>query len=392
MRAFNSIRKVNRMNCLVFLPLGRMIRLSAVALLAGILSACALTPGMYIGDPEATAQRIEADGAPPGALKTITRELIEEQKQERKAEVREDVQRLFGTEGPYRIGPGDILNIVVWNHPELEITGASSGNVNDYTSQAEVGNGYNVSKDGYIQYPFLGAVKVAGMTEMQLRDHLTSGLARFINRPQITVRVQAYRNGRVYADGELNRPGLLALNDIPMTLPEAISRAGGFTENADRSSLLLSRNGVSTRISLPELSRMGVNPAQILLKDGDLLRVASREESKVFLMGDVFAPRAQPMYDGHLTLAQALGEAGGVNPETGNPRQIYILRKGEQDQPEIYHLDAKLPTAFVLAAQFELQPQDVVFIDPAAVVRWNRVISMLLPSYGAVYTTREMTR
>lgn len=386
------LQKVNGMNGLILLPMVRFTRLSVCASIAILMSACALTPGTYIGDPDTTARRMEEQGAPPGALKTITPQLIQEEKQKQSVEVREDVQRLFATPQPYTIGPGDILNIMVWNHPELALTGASSGNVNDYASESEVGNGYNVSSDGTIQFPFLGSVKVAGMTEAQVRNTMTQSLSRYLNAPQLTVRIQAYRSGRVYADGAVSKPGLLALNDIPLTLPEAISRAGGFTPEADRSSIILSRNGVATRISLPQLSRLGLDPSRIMLQNGDVLRVSSREESKVYLLGDVFAPRAQPMNDGELSLAQALGEAGGVNPETGNPRQIYVIRKGDANHPEIYHLDAKSPTAFVLASQFVLQPHDMVFVDPAAVVRWNRVISMILPSYGAVYTTREMTR
>jgi polysaccharide export outer membrane protein len=98
------------------------------------------------------------------------------------------------------------------------------------------------------------------------------------------------------------------------------------------------------------------------------------------------------MNNGQLTLAQALGEAGGVKPEAGNPRQIYVIRKGANGNAEIYHLDASVPTAFVLAADFNLKARDMVFIDPAPIVRWNRVISMLLPSYGAVVTTPSMVK
>jgi polysaccharide export outer membrane protein len=69
-----------------------------------------------------------------------------------------------------------------------------------------------------------------------------------------------------------------------------------------------------------------------------------------------------------------------------------VLRKGLEGKAEIYHLDASKPTALVLAADFELRGRDIVFVDPAPIVRWNRVISMLLPSYGAIFTTRDMTR
>src|SRR5690606_41345112 len=100
-------------------------------------------------------------------------------------------------------------------------------------------------------------------------------------------------------------------------------------------------------------------------------RVGSREDSKVYMLGDVFAPTAHVMHDGTVTLAQALGEAGGVNPESGNPRQVYVIRRGDDGQPELYHLDVSRPTAYVLAADFPLKPRDIVFVDPAPIVRWK---------------------
>ncbi|WP_233583056.1 polysaccharide biosynthesis/export family protein [Candidimonas sp. SYP-B2681] len=370
-------------------------RLATAGIMAGIvslLSACSMSPGMYMGKPLDVAEAMEQEGAPPGVLLTISPQLIEQQRSSQDANVNKEIKRLFGVPAEYKVGPGDILNIVVWNHPELALTMAGAAVSANTPNVSDVGNGYNVSPDGLIQFPFVGAIKVAGLNEYEVRSLLTKRMASFVNDPQLTVRIQAYRNGRVYVDGEVRSPGLLTMNDIPMTLPEAINRAGGLTPEADRSSVILTRNGVATHINLPQLTRSGVNPAQILMANGDLLRVINRNDSKVFMLGDVHTPRSQPLMDGHLTLAQALGEAGGVNPETSNPRQVYVIRKGSNGFAEIYHLDASAPTAYVLAADFELKARDMVFVDPAPVVRWNRVITMLLPSYGAVSVTRDMTR
>ena len=357
-----------------------------------VLAACSMAPGMHMGSPENVNQALQEDGAPEGALKSITPELIRSQLATNSELVHQQVAHLFGKAEPYKVGPGDILNIVVWNHPELALTPAGSATTAVVTGVNELGNGYNVGPDGTIQFPFTGSVHVAGLNEFQIRDRLAQRLSGYVNSPQITVRVQAYRAARIYVDGEVNNPGVLPINDIAMTLPEAINRAGGMTQEADRSSVTLTRNGVTTQIDLPLLARNQVDPSNILLKNGDLLRVGSRQDSKVYLLGDVFAPTAHVMHDGTVTLAQALGEAGGVNPESGNPRQIYVIRRGADGQPELYHLDASRPTAFVLAADFPLKPRDIVYVDPAPIVRWNRVISNLLPSYDAVYTTRAMTR
>ncbi len=366
--------------------------LFVMVVLAGFLSACSMAPGMHMGKPADVAKNLDTEGAPEGALMTISPELIQQQRLAQTTDVSQEIRRLFGVAQPYKVGPGDILNIVVWNHPELALAPAGSNITITTSGETEVGNGYNVSSDGMIQFPFVGTINVAGLTENEVRTLLIRRLSPYLNEPQLTVRIQAYRNGRVYVDGEVHNPGLISINDIPMTLPEAINRAGGLTANADRSSVVLTRNGIPTHISLPQLTRSGVSPSQILLANGDLLRVVHRDETKVFMLGDVHTPRAQPLHDGQLTLAQALGEAGGVNPETGNARQIYVIRKGANGNAEIYHLDASQPTAFVLAADFELKGRDMVFVDPAPIVRWNRVISMLLPSYGAVSATRDMTR
>lgn len=370
----------------------RLAAVSTMACTFALLSACSMSPGMYMGKPQDVSKALNEEGAPPGALMTISPQLIEEQRALQGAEVDQDIKRLFGVATEYKVGPGDVLNIVVWNHPELALPMAGSNVATDAANIADVGNGYNVSPDGLIQFPFVGAVKVAGLTEYAVGSLLTRRMAQYISDPQLTVRIQAYRNSRIYIDGEVHKPGLLTINDIPMTLPEAINRAGGLTPDADRSSVILTRNGVATHINMPQLTRKGVNPSKILMANGDLLRIINRNDSKVFLLGDVHTPRAQTLMDGQLTLAQALGEAAGVNPETGNARQVYVIRKGAAGNAEIYHLDASKPTAYVLAADFELKARDMVFVDPAPIVRWNRVISMLLPSYGAISATRDMTR
>lgn len=358
--------------------------------LAALLSACALSPGMYMGPPQDVKKQLAEDPAPPGVLIPITPELVQKLDTAQATEVKEDVRRLFGRDTPYTVGPGDVLNVMVWGHPEMALTAAASSTTNA-PGQTGVGNGYNVSPAGLIQFPFLGTVKVAGLTENQIRELLTRRLAKYIRDPQLTVRIQDYRHRRIYIDGEVRNPGLQVMDDLPMTLPEAINRAGGFTEAADRSSILLTRHGHTTDINLPELTRLGINPNRIMLANGDLLRVVNQQESKIFVLGDVVSPHSQQLRDGQMTLTEALGEAGGANPVSANPRQIYIIRKGSDNKAEIFHLDAKSPTAFVLADSFPMKAHDVVFVDPAPVVRWNRVITMLLPSYGAIVTGTATT-
>lgn len=394
-------------------------RWAVMALVVVGLGGCALSPGLSIGRGlQKTSQSstsslsapqnnvVTGEQAPPaGALLTITPELISEQRVVRKVDLSADVKRLFAEAKPYGIGPGDVINIVVWNHPELVLAPAGSTLTTDSSGLAAVGNGYNVSPDGLIQFPLLGTFKIAGLTENAAREQITRRLSKFLKDPQVTLRVQAYRAGRVYVDGEVRTPGLQAINDIPMTLPEAISRAGGLTAIADRATVVVTRKGATTLINMPQLATLGVNPSKIMLVAGDLVRVGSRDDTKVYVLGEVTKPMTLPLRNGRLTLNEALGEAGGVNSVSGDPRQIYVVRSRNGDlgidpsanagsvatstAPEIYHLDASSPVAYALAEGFELKSRDVVYVDPAPLVLWNRVISLILPSAAVVNSTNS---
>ena len=394
--------------------LARM-RLSAVALAAVWLAGCAFAPGLSVGrGVEKTGSQPQAASAgagqtpPPGALLAITPELIGRQRVLQRAELGNDVKGLFAEASVYGIGPGDVINIVVWNHPELVLAPAGATLTTDASGLASVGNGYNVSPDGLIQFPLLGTFNIAGLTENKAREELVRRLSKFLKDPQVTLRVQAYRAGRVYVDGEVKTPGLQAINDIPMTLPEAISRAGGLTPSADRATVAITRKGVTTVVNMPQLVTLGVSPTRIMLAAGDLVRVGSRDDTRVYVMGEVTKPVALPMRNGRLTLNEALGDAGGVNSATGDPRQIYVVRSRSGDRsgaagpaspldsgatpttPEIYHLDANSPAAYALAEGFELKSRDVVFVDPVPLVLWNRVISLILPSAQVANVTRSV--
>ena len=375
---------------------------SLLPLLACILvSACAYAPGMYVGPTAATqstgnswsitqarSNAATADEPPPGSLIPINAELIRQHRASRAVDIPSAVKQLFDVPMAYRIGPGDVLNIVVWDHPELAIPPAASNVSSDAGSLSTVGNGFNVNAQGLVQFPYAGTLKVAGLTEFETRDLLATRLAKYIKNPQITVRIQAYRSGRIYIDGEVRTPGLQALNDIPMTLPEALGRAGGFTATADRSAIAITRDGSTTLVNLSQLTERGINPTAILLGNGDLVRVLAREDAKVFVLGEVLRPSTQTLRNGRLTLNEALGDSGGVNPVSGEPRQIYVIRSANREQPEVYHLDANSPSAYAMAESFELQARDVVYVDPAQLVRWNRFISLILPSAVAVNTSR----
>lgn len=293
--------------------------------------------------------------------------------------MKQDVSGLIGKTNAYVIGKGDLLSVLVWNYPELNIA-ATGAQALSATNVAQTPSAYVVDQDGRIQFPYVGAIEMAGLTEMQAREKLSQGLLKSVKKPDVTLRVLSFRSKKVYVDGEVKTPGNQVIDDVPMTLLEAISRAGGLLVTSDQSAIVVSRAGVSHSINLPSLIRQGVNPADILLADGDVVRVRSRDENKVYVLGEVNTPKALPLVNGRMTLTQALGEAGGLSQVSAAGKQVFVVRNDNPAGPRIYNLDAQSPVALALADNFELDPRDVVFVDASGLARFNRVMSLILPN------------
>lgn len=372
----------SRIDAALHHPASRRI---AVLCSAAILSGCAVSPGMNFnaGAPAGTA-------GPDGVANVtpITLDLVREMRSKAKP-TNEGVEELFGTPQAYRIGPGDIISVVVWDHPELVFPTQTYSVAAALEIPASSGGanmpGYVVSPQGDIQFPYAGVMKVAGRTANEVRDQMARILSRVVRDPQMTVRVLGFRSQRVYVDGEVKTPGMLAIDDAPMTLVEALNRAGGVLNlTGDNSRIRVTRGEHSWYVNIPALLAKGIDPSRILLRSGDIVRVEQREDSKVFVTGEVLRPASLLMRNGHLTLNEALGDAGGVNPATASAGQIFVIRRMSNDKPKVFHLDGSSPVALAIAEGFELEPKDVVYVDTGGLVRWSRVMTLLTsPAIGA---------
>ena len=198
-----------------------------VFLPGALLSACAFAPGMHFDDYNTKVESIADAPAVSPIIKTISPQLIQQEQQLALAATgtHRDLAEIITPPQPYKIGAGDYLAITVWDHPELSMPGNSmAGPVT--TVSGSLPAGYSVSSEGKIQFPYAGDFSVAGLTELQARDLLVQRLASYIKKPEVTLRVMSYRSQRVYIDGEVKLSGIVQIDDIPLSLPEALSRAG----------------------------------------------------------------------------------------------------------------------------------------------------------------------
>jgi len=160
--------------------------------------------------------------------------------------------------GPaYIIGADDVLRIDVWKEPEL------SGTV-------------IVRPDGSISLPLINDTSAAGLTPMGLVAELTTRLKKYLANPAVTVIVTATNSRRVYVLGEVTRAGALPLS-AKMTVLQALSSSGGFSEFANLKHIYVLRDENGTRRQYPFNYKdvvHGKHPEQnIQLKPGDTVVV-----------------------------------------------------------------------------------------------------------------------
>lgn len=294
----------------------------------------------------------------------------------------------FGDDHAYRVGAGDVLNVTVWDHPELTIPAGQ------FRSAGESGN--VVHKDGSIFYPYVGKLKVAGLEVTQIRELISKSLSKFIEDPQVDVSVAAFNSQKVFVSGSVVNPSTLPLTNVPLSLLDAISACGGLASDADWRKVTLTRTGNEGSraevLDLYALLQLGDMSQNRILMPGDVIHIPRNDALKVFVMGDVLKAATQRIDRSGLTLAEAINNVGGINESTADASGIFVIRSARDDGVNVYQLDASVGSMLIMSTKFELEPMDIVYVTSVPVARWNRLIAQLLPTVTAIYQLDRLDR
>lgn len=356
----------------------------AVALLPiSILGGCALAPGGHI-DYESTEEvsldnQVDIVPITPSLISTYRAENGSSKSRSMTTEMIREME-----EYQYLVGPGDVLNIIVYDHPELTIPAGSERSAED--------SGTLVHADGNIYYPYIGNIQVEGMTVNEIRRILTNRLSTYITDPQLEVSVALFRSKKFYISGAVETPGTQPITNVPVTILDAISQAGGATQNANWHQVTLTRDGEERTLSLYEMLKRGDMTLNALMQPGDVLHVSSAENQNISVLGQVRNPGAIQAGMERLSLTDALSSVGGVVEARAEPSGIFVIRgnpQGSDKMATVYQLDISNAVALNMGTHFPLEPQDVVYVTSAPLARWNSVITLLLPSISLPGTVAE---
>jgi polysaccharide export outer membrane protein len=242
----------------------------------------------------------------------------------------------------YLVGAQDVLMITSYDQPDL--TGK-----------------FTVETDGTFTYPFIGRVRVAGMTLREVEAALKKVLVDrgFFMNPDITVAVDQYRSQKIYVVGEVRTPGAYTLSG-DIRLVEALALAGSTLPTASGEVVIVHASDESVvieeptldpekgvRVDLRELEN-GDRGQNVRLRNGDTIFVLRAESLYVF--GQVKNPGAYALRDKRTTVLQALSMAGGLT-DRGATGRFQIVRIVDGKKTEI---KAEL-TDFV-------QPRDTIIV------------------------------
>ncbi|MCJ7646958.1 polysaccharide export protein [bacterium] len=169
-----------------------------------------------------------------------------------------------GEKMSYTIGPADVLEISVWQHPELDRT-------------------VTVRPDGKISFSLIGDVDTTGLTPAELDEVVTQRLSQYVQNPEVTVIVTDIKSGQIIVLGQVARSGAYPMGESSTVL-EAIAEAGGYTERAALGSVTITRKSEANnpkviKVNLKKVIVEGDRNKNAILEPGDVVYLPEKKSA-----------------------------------------------------------------------------------------------------------------
>lgn len=276
----------------------------------------------------------------------------------------------------YRIGPGDVLDIRVFNRPQL--------------SRESV----RVDQSGLIQMPLIeGDIKAACLTEAELAKEIATLYLKYQRHPYVNVFVKEYSSTPVAVIGAVEKPGRFQLQRR-VRLLELLAFAGGQTEKAGGRIQLARTGGISSCEAPPaDASDLAISESFIYFNLKDTLRgdaksnpwiqpgdvITLPEADQAYVVGNVFKPQAVPLKD-PVTVSQAIAMAGGTLPATKSSAIRIIRQSPGSTEKRVITVDL-VAINKQRAEDVALQANDIVDVPTSSGKKlFNSLLSAITPS------------
>ncbi len=281
------------------------------------------------------------------------------------------------------VGVGDVLEIAIYESG-IAVFGRSApavaaGEANfDSAAKAERLPPTRVSDEGTINIPYIGELVVKGRTTAEVEKQIRLGLRGKSQNPQVLVSIREGLTNSVIIGGDVARPGRLVLPTNRESLTDVIALAGGSRGELKDMAVRVQRAGVTGDFRLSEIMADPAQDIRIFPADRIALVKAPRSFS---VMGAAGKAEQIGFAAPQVSLAEAVAQAGGSNPNTGDPRAVFVFRitKGAngEDKPIVYHFNMMQASSFILAQRFAMNDKDVLYVGNAAANQPSKLVQIV---------------
>jgi polysaccharide export outer membrane protein len=251
----------------------------------------------------------------------------------------------------------------------------------------------NVDTDGKITVPYAGAVQAAGRTPAEIQQDIIRAIGNRAIEPQVVVSLATQNTSLISVLGEVNTPTRLQALAAGERVLDSITRAGGPKGPGWETWVTLERHGRRATVPFGALVYQPAN--NVWVHPGDTIYVY--REPQIFLAFGAAGQQGQFPFDmWKISMAQAMGKAGGLLDAQAEPSGVYVYRREPRELaerlgvdcskfegptvPVIYNVDFRDPAGYFLANEFQMRDKDVLFaanaatVDSAKFMQYVRVI------------------
>lgn len=308
------------------------------------------------------------------------------------------------TQSAYVIGPGDVVEVSLWEAPPAMLFGTPAGDfrLSAATTHVTTFPEQMVSSDGTINIPFVGHLQVGGHSPQWIEEETARQLRGKTNQPQVMVRVIKNATSAVTVVGEVTSSGRIPLTARGEKLLDALATSGGVRQPVNKMTLQLTRG--TTVQSLP-LQMIIQDPRQnILLQPGDVI-TALFQPSSFTVLGATGKNEELNFETQGISLAQALARAGGLNDTRADARGVFIFRFEDESAldwpasvtttpegkvPVIYQVDLRDPASYFVAQSFPVKNGDVLYVLNAPAAELQKFMNIVVSAFYPVAVAKSL--
>ena len=271
-------------------------------------------------------------------------------------------ENIYNYRYEYILGPADIISINLTDTDDLD-------------------NSYEIDPDGMIDLPFIGKIKISELTVDEAQNILRAVISDFYKNSDLQINVDEYNSSKVYIVGAVRNQLTINLDQKPIRIIEAAIQAN-FNPNAADKLLgtkgFLRRDNQVYKINLNNSFASLDDRENFFLKKDDVIFI-DRNSDSIHVFGELTKP-GEYYPNKNYSLTELISTAG-LNQLTSNVKKVFVIREDFSSflKIKVFQLDVSNPVNLVAGRKFLLKPKDIVFIPPTEIVKWNRVISLLLP-------------